>query len=168
MLGGMKPTDSSSWVHVACLMAADEAYFDDSCCVAVGVQKAIKKKRALQTGLKPKCDECGGDSGMLLRCQEDGCKVRLHALCAEILDRLRIVEHKGGRDVLSYKCTQHSYEGLDLCGICKLGHKQNEMLECDRCQQGYHMSCLSPPLTEVPEGDWSCHACSDPKASDDV
>ena len=168
VLGGMKPTDSGSWVHVACLMAADEAYFDDSCCVAVGVPKVIKKKRALQTGLKPKCDECGGDSGMLLRCREDGCKVRLHALCAEILDRLRIVEHKGGRDVLSYKCTEHSYEGLDLCGICRLGHTQNEMLECDRCQQGYHMFCLSPPLTEVPEGDWSCHACLDTKASDDL
>ena len=168
VLGGMKPTDSSSWVHVACLMAADEAYFDDSCCVAVGVQKSIKRRRALQTGLKPKCDECGGDSGLLLRCREDGCKVRLHALCAEILDRLRVVEHKDGRDVLSYKCTQHSYEGLDLCGICKLGHKQNEMLECDRCQQGYHMGCLSPPLPEVPEGDWSCHACLNTKASDDI
>lgn len=163
VLGGMKPTGYNSWVHLACLMAAGTSYFDGT--IAVGVQKSLTENKAElirlmnETGLKPKCDECGGDSGMLLRCREEGCHLHLHALCAEIVDRLRVVENNGIRDVLSYKCTLHSYEGLDLCGICHVGDKQNEMLECEKCKQGYHMGCLSPPLTEVPEGDWYCCDC---------
>ncbi|KAL9180105.1 hypothetical protein ACHAXT_008075 [Thalassiosira profunda] len=164
VLGGMKPTDSNSWVHLACLMSADSAFFDDA--TAVGVQGALKKnrteliKRKKASGAKPKCEECGGDSGMLLKCREDGCNRYLHALCAEILDRLRVVENNGARDVISYKCTLHSYGGLDACGICSQSDRQSEMLECDNCQQGYHMSCLSPPLTEIPEDDWFCAKCS--------
>ena len=96
---------------------------------------------------------------MLLKCKEEGCDRYLHALCAEILDRLRVVENNGARDVISYKCTLHSYGGLDACGICSQSDRQSEMLECEKCLQGYHMSCLSPPLTEIPEEDWFCAKC---------
>ena len=96
---------------------------------------------------------------MLLKCKHEGCGLYLHALCAEILDRLRVVENNGARDVISYKCTMHSYGGVDACGICNLSNKQNEMLECDKCSQGYHMACLTPPLTEIPEEDWLCDRC---------
>uniref|UniRef100_A0A674P1Y9 D4, zinc and double PHD fingers family 2, like n=1 Tax=Takifugu rubripes TaxID=31033 RepID=A0A674P1Y9_TAKRU len=30
---------------------------------------------------------------------------------------------------------------------------------CNFCGCGYHMYCLSPPMTEPPEGSWSCHLC---------
>ena len=96
---------------------------------------------------------------MLLKCKHDGCNLYTHALCAEILDRLRVVENNGQRDIISYKCELHSYGGLDACGVCKLSNKQSEMLECDKCNQGYHMFCMDPPLSEVPEGDWFCHKC---------
>ncbi|VDP99160.1 unnamed protein product [Trichobilharzia regenti] len=33
------------------------------------------------------------------------------------------------------------------------------MLFCDDCDRGYHMYCLSPPLSEPPEGSWSCKLC---------
>jgi len=33
------------------------------------------------------------------------------------------------------------------------------MLLCDRCNTGWHMYCLSPPLETVPEGNWYCQAC---------
>lgn len=33
------------------------------------------------------------------------------------------------------------------------------MLLCDRCDQGYHMDCLDPPLEEVPIEDWFCSHC---------
>ena len=33
------------------------------------------------------------------------------------------------------------------------------MLLCGGCDAGYHMTCLDPELTVVPEGDWFCHAC---------
>ena len=38
----------------------------------------------------------------------------------------------------------------------------NEMLLCDGpgCQGAYHLSCLSPPLGAVPEGNWLCPSCT--------
>jgi hypothetical protein len=35
------------------------------------------------------------------------------------------------------------------------------MLICDEeaCSRGYHMHCLSPPLTTVPPGKWLCDRC---------
>jgi len=164
VLGGMKPTDSNSWVHLACLMSTENAFFDDK--TAVHVQGALKKNRTdlikckKGTGTKPKCEECGGKSGLLLKCKHNGCQLYHHALCAEILDRLRVVENNGVRDIISYKCTLHSYTGIDACGVCKLSNKQHEMLECDKCSQGYHMACLTPPLKKIPEGDWFCEKCT--------
>ena len=30
---------------------------------------------------------------------------------------------------------------------------------CDECNHGFHMKCLSPPLTELPDEDWYCPSC---------
>ncbi|XP_075223802.1 ATP-dependent chromatin assembly factor large subunit isoform X2 [Lycorma delicatula] len=44
------------------------------------------------------------------------------------------------------------------CGLCK--HRDpDKMLLCDSCNRGYHMYCLKPKLTKVPEGDWFCPKC---------
>jgi len=32
---------------------------------------------------------------------------------------------------------------------------QDQLLFCDDCDRGYHMYCLSPPLSEPPEGKCS-------------
>ena len=37
--------------------------------------------------------------------------------------------------------------------------KDDEMLLCDGCDRGFHMSCLTPPLKNVPVGDWFCKDC---------
>lgn len=29
-----------------------------------------------------------------------------------------------------------------------------------RCDKGFHLFCLSPPLDDVPTGDWVCPLCS--------
>ncbi|XP_052209867.1 lysine-specific demethylase JMJ17 isoform X2 [Diospyros lotus] len=33
------------------------------------------------------------------------------------------------------------------------------MLLCDRCNKGWHIHCLSPPLKQVPPGNWYCLEC---------
>ncbi|XP_042354917.1 zinc finger protein ubi-d4 isoform X1 [Plectropomus leopardus] len=38
---------------------------------------------------------------------------------------------------------------------------QDQLLFCDDCDRGYHMYCLNPPMSEPPEGSWSCHLCLD-------
>lgn len=43
--------------------------------------------------------------------------------------------------------------------VCRIGNREDMMLLCDRCDQGYHMDCLVPPLEEVPIEDWFCPQC---------
>ncbi len=38
------------------------------------------------------------------------------------------------------------------------------MLLCDKCNRGYHTSCLSPPMEAIPEGEWFCQRCDSKKA----
>lgn len=51
-----------------------------------------------------------------------------------------------------------SDQGLDACGICGDG---GSLLICDGCEGEYHMTCLHPPLVEIPEGAWFCDTCVD-------
>lgn len=47
-----------------------------------------------------------------------------------------------------------------VCLVCGDAEKEARvMLECDRCLAGCHLGCLSPPLTDVPEGEWVCPGC---------
>jgi len=42
------------------------------------------------------------------------------------------------------------------CIVCNSKEHAKSMLLCDGCDDGFHMSCLDPPLHSVPEGDWYC------------
>jgi hypothetical protein len=67
-----------------------------------------------------------------------------------------------------------------ICQKCKSGADDENLLLCDqyrffflirinllfltpkiffRCNSGYHIYCLDPPLTAVPEGNWFCPPC---------
>jgi len=56
-----------------------------------------------------------------------------------------------------------------FCPRCGDGDDQegNDILLCDwrGCKAGWHMQCLSPPLREVPEGQWLCPAHDPRRAS---
>jgi len=48
-----------------------------------------------------------------------------------------------------------------LCMVCREAPDDDRtMLECDTCLSGWHMCCLKPPLTKVPESDWNCPLCT--------
>jgi origin recognition complex subunit 1 len=53
---------------------------------------------------------------------------------------------------------------------CKLCFSSGDeiMIECDSCLGGFHLKCLTPPLKEVPEGDWICGICEGRKMGKDV
>ena len=42
------------------------------------------------------------------------------------------------------------------CEVCRRMDSQDTMLLCDGCNLGYHMECLTPPMLEVPMGEWYC------------
>jgi chromodomain-helicase-DNA-binding protein 4 len=46
---------------------------------------------------------------------------------------------------------------MEYCRVCRDG---GELLCCDRCPSSYHMHCLIPPMTVIPEDDWFCPRCT--------
>lgn len=46
-----------------------------------------------------------------------------------------------------------------VCKACGQTEPDHNMLLCDGCDAGHHMTCLVPELTEIPEGDWFCPSC---------
>ncbi|KAJ3072106.1 hypothetical protein HDU98_004211 [Podochytrium sp. JEL0797] len=45
------------------------------------------------------------------------------------------------------------------CQICNLGKSAGKLLKCDQCKMRFHMSCLNPTVTHVPEHEWYCALC---------
>lgn len=43
-----------------------------------------------------------------------------------------------------------------MCNICRGMDDGSNMLECDNCLEGFHMYCLNPPLTTIPDDKWYC------------
>ncbi|XP_020978798.1 lysine-specific demethylase 5B isoform X1 [Arachis ipaensis] len=57
-------------------------------------------------------------------------------------------------------CKVHVEEERDqICEQCKSGLHGEVMLLCDRCDKGWHTYCLSPPLKQIPQGNWYCFSC---------
>merc|ERR1719509_236974 len=49
---------------------------------------------------------------------------------------------------------------LTACEICSSLDDEGSLLLCDGCNNGYHTFCCSPPIQEVPQGDWFCLNCN--------
>lgn len=47
----------------------------------------------------------------------------------------------------------------EACEKCGGGHKPDKIVQCDRCDKGWHMFCLAPPLAAAPKGEWVCPDC---------
>jgi hypothetical protein len=45
------------------------------------------------------------------------------------------------------------------CGKEDEGEEEEQALQCDKCDHPYHLKCLEPPLTDVPDGEWFCPRC---------
>lgn len=60
------------------------------------------------------------------------------------------------------RCKDHPTRKCKECGckVCSGKNNWEEILLCDECDNGYHIGCLSPPLTEIPQEDeWYCPQC---------
>lgn len=45
------------------------------------------------------------------------------------------------------------------CATCKGLETPESMLMCDGCSRVFHMWCLVPRMSEIPEGPWMCRKC---------
>ena len=49
------------------------------------------------------------------------------------------------------------YRGPNLhCSVCGCKNRASKMTLCDRCNEGYHIWCVEPPLLRVPRESWTC------------
>jgi histone demethylase JARID1 len=54
-----------------------------------------------------------------------------------------------------------SYDPYSLtrCELCHGADHDDKILLCDECDGGFHLFCLSPPLSSIPDTDWFCPQC---------
>ncbi|XP_010695167.1 lysine-specific demethylase JMJ17 isoform X2 [Beta vulgaris subsp. vulgaris] len=62
-------------------------------------------------------------------------------------------------DAVKVAKPQKQEEHDQICEQCKSGLHGEVMLLCDRCNKGWHIYCLSPPLETIPPGNWYCLEC---------
>ncbi|KAK3243339.1 hypothetical protein CYMTET_47009 [Cymbomonas tetramitiformis] len=58
-----------------------------------------------------------------------------------------------------YDCSAAIPGKHHACEVCRREDGEAEMLLCDTCNRGYHIWCLQPALSQVPEGEWQCPKC---------
>ncbi|KAM2035173.1 hypothetical protein EV2_039190 [Malus domestica] len=66
---------------------------------------------------------------------------------------------KDGGKVKVSKGEKEDEEHDQICEQCISGLHGEVMLLCDRCNKGWHIYCMSPPLKQVPPGNWYCLEC---------
>ncbi|XP_051550261.1 zinc finger protein ubi-d4 isoform X2 [Myxocyprinus asiaticus] len=102
------------------------------------------------------CDFCLGDSSMnqktgqseeLVSCSD--CGRSGHPSCLQFTPVMMAAVKTYRWQCIECKC----------CNMCGTSENDDQLLFCDDCDRGYHMYCLSPPMSEPPEGSWSCHLC---------
>ncbi len=55
----------------------------------------------------------------------------------------------------------------EACEVCGGTEAEDSLLLCDACDSLWHLWCLTPPLAEVPEGEWYCGCCEEAAAAED-
>ncbi|KAK0529853.1 hypothetical protein OC834_003516 [Tilletia horrida] len=90
------------------------------------------------------------------------------------LDGISIIDASAGQNTTFYiaRSLGDAYSNLprfppleqdpyEFCMVCKQGTCEDTLLECEKCENPYHLACLKPPLAEVPEGEWFCPDCAE-------
>jgi len=102
------------------------------------------------------CDFCLGDLDnnkktgtreQLIVCSE--CGRSGHPTCLQFTPSM-VVNVKS----YSWQCIE-----CKSCTLCGTSENDDKLLFCDDCDRGFHMYCLQPPMSEAPEGSWSCAIC---------
>lgn len=77
----------------------------------------------------------------------------------ESLSSKRRRRNTDGEKVKVCKVEEKEEEFDQICEQCESGLHGEVMLLCDRCNKGWHIHCLAPPLKRIPPGNWYCLEC---------
>ncbi|CAI5465628.1 unnamed protein product [Closterium sp. Yama58-4] len=75
---------------------------------------------------------------------------------AKVAADVSVEEAEGDADVSGEEAEVAAEVDDDVCEVCG---GDGELLMCDACPAVYHLHCLHPPLSRVPEGAWFCPKC---------
>lgn len=81
---------------------------------------------------------------------------------SDIEDESQIVQTKRARTAQKVDEDEIIDDGY-ACQKCNKHDHPEWILLCDKCDKGYHCSCLIPMLFIIPEGDWFCPPCQQEK-----
>lgn len=129
---GAKVSDCAK--HVLCQLYREHLYDYENFC-------KLMNRGTARSGKKEVKEDCKSDHGV----QTSALSKRHH--------------HKsiGGSEVKNCKVKEEEHD--QICEQCKSGLHGEVMLLCDRCDKGWHIYCLSPPLKQIPPGNWYCFNC---------
>lgn len=112
-----------------------------------------KDEDGYETDHQDYCEVCQ-QGGEIILC--DTCPKAYHLVCLEP-ELEEAPEGKWSCPTCEAEGVKEEDEHLEYCKVCKDG---GELLCCDSCVNAYHTYCLSPPLFEVPDGEWTCQRCA--------
>ncbi|RXW24284.1 hypothetical protein EST38_g1587 [Candolleomyces aberdarensis] len=111
-------------------------------------KKKRRAKREEECGFCPGTDHRNkyGQPEKMASCHE--CGRSGHPSCMELASMGDIIR---SYDWLCIECKK--------CELCEQKGDDARILFCDRCDRGWHMDCLVPPMTDAPKGTWACPRC---------
>jgi len=102
------------------------------------------KKRRVSATCTLCLDEAGDE--ILLTCSK--CAESQHPSCLQLKSVAFV-------DTETWLCNS-----CKACEKCHDGQNEAKTLICELCDRAYHIYCLDPPLTTVPNGTWLCQSCA--------
>uniref|UniRef100_A0A8D0HPM3 Autoimmune regulator n=1 Tax=Sphenodon punctatus TaxID=8508 RepID=A0A8D0HPM3_SPHPU len=132
-----------------------------------GAVEGILIKQVFESGCSKKCIKVGGEFYAPSKFEEPGEKNKVRSLKPGVRPK---GSQQGPQLVSAQKGCLHSLplsnlalfpfmgqKNDDECAVCRDG---GELICCDGCPRAFHLTCLVPPLTEIPIGPWRCVSCS--------
>ncbi|XP_033116356.1 PHD and RING finger domain-containing protein 1-like [Anneissia japonica] len=58
------------------------------------------------------------------------------------------------------KQEEEQEDSVTYCEVCGCCDREDRLLLCDGCDNGYHCECLDPPLEFIPIEEWYCPECA--------
>ncbi|KAK2391146.1 putative Histone-lysine N-methyltransferase ATXR5 [Trifolium repens] len=78
------------------------------------------------------------------------------------LKKLRPKKYRSMADIMArarYAVVEKEDYGGIMCEQCGSGNNSEELLLCDKCDNGFHMKCVRPIVVRIPIGSWICPKC---------
>jgi ribosomal protein L37AE/L43A len=84
----------------------------------------------------------------------------------DIQKKLRMKKYKSMEDIMArarYVVVEKEDYSNTMCEQCGSGDNPEEIMLCDKCDNGFHMKCVRPIVVRIPIGPWICFKCSGTK-----